>query len=277
MKEHPLLRIGEFAKLGQVSIATLRYYDQWGLLKPNALDPETGYRSYSLDQLPHLNRIVVLKDLGFPLDQIALLLENDLSLEQLQGMFKLKYTQTLQMIEAEQERLLRIAARLRHIEQEGTMPNYEVRLKSVEPLRVASIREIVPMGTDLGRSFQKIAAYLDQQHIQHMQPDMRLFYSHYKWYDGEMGIDIETAIPLSTEIPANEQISTRTLAGGLMAYTIHTGSDIALGQAHMALHNWIQDNMYRVIGPPRQFHLQRAEHLAQSEYVTEVQFPIEKQ
>ena len=95
MREHSLLRIGEFAKLGQVSIATLRYYDQWDLLKPNALDPETGYRYYSLDQLPRLNRIVVLKELGFPLEQIALLLEKDLFLEQLQRMFRLKYTQTL--------------------------------------------------------------------------------------------------------------------------------------------------------------------------------------
>ena len=276
MSEHPLLKIGEFARLGQVSIATLRYYDQWGLLKPNTLDLDTGYRSYSLDQLPRLNRIVVLKELGFPLEQIALLLEKNLSLEQMQGMFKLKYTQTLQMIETEQTRLLCIAARLRHIEQEGNMPNYDVRLKHVDPLLVASIREIVPMGNDLGRSYQKIVAYLDQQHIHYVQPDMRLLYSHYQWYNGEMGIDIETAIPLSTEVPANEQISTRTLADGLMAYTIHTGSDIALGQAHTALHNWIQDNMYRIIGPPRQLHLQRAEHMAQSEYITEVQFPVEK-
>ena len=62
-----------------------------------------------------------------------------------------------------------------------------------------------------------------------------------------------------------------------MAYTIHTGSDIALGQAHSALHHWIDDNKYRVIGPPRQLHLQRTESMAQNEYVTEVQFPVEKQ
>ena len=276
MREQPLLRIGEFAKLGQVSIATLRYYDQWDLLKPNMHDPETGYRYYSLDQLPRLNRIVVLKELGFPLEQIALLLENELSLEQLQGMFKLKYTQTLQMIEAEQTRLLHIATRLHHIEQEGNMPNYDVRLKSVDPLLVASIREIIPMGADFGRSYQKIVAYLDQQHIQHALPAMRLLYSHYKWYDNELGIDIETAIPLSTELAPNEQVSTRTLPGGLVAYTVHTRSDIALGQAHTALHHWIQDNMYNLVGPPRQLLLQRAENKAQSEHVTEVQFPIER-
>jgi DNA-binding transcriptional MerR regulator len=75
------MRPGPFHKLsniGQVSIATLRHYDQYGLLKPNALDPDTGYRYYSLDQLACLNRILALKELDFPLEQIARLLEEDL-------------------------------------------------------------------------------------------------------------------------------------------------------------------------------------------------------
>jgi DNA-binding transcriptional MerR regulator len=82
MRECSTLRIGEFAQIGQVSIATLRHYDQYGLLKPSALDPNTGYRYYSLDQLPRLHRIVAFKDLGFPLEQIAQLLEENLSLDQ---------------------------------------------------------------------------------------------------------------------------------------------------------------------------------------------------
>src|SRR6266699_3056976 len=121
MRERPVLKIGEFARVGQVSIATLRHYDQCGLLKPNALDPDTGYRYYSLDQLPRLHRILALKDLGFPLDEIAQLLEQDLSLEQLRGMFKLKQAHIQQVIDVEQERLRRVAARLRQIEQEGIM------------------------------------------------------------------------------------------------------------------------------------------------------------
>ncbi len=55
MREHTHLKIGEFVKVGQISIATLRHYDQCGLLKPNALDLDSGYRYYSLDQLARLN------------------------------------------------------------------------------------------------------------------------------------------------------------------------------------------------------------------------------
>ena len=139
MREPTHLKIGEFSRVGQVSIATLRYYDQCGLLKPNALDPDTGYRYYTLDQLSRLNRILALKDFGFPLEQIAWLLEENLSLDQLQVMFTLKQAQTKHMIEIEQARLARIAARLRQIEQEGIMPAYEVLLKQVDPLLVASV------------------------------------------------------------------------------------------------------------------------------------------
>src|SRR5215469_2555007 len=93
LKEHTHLKIGEFARVAQVSIATLHHYDQYGLLKPKALDPDTGYRYYSLEQLASLNRILALKDLGFPLEQISRLLEEDLSLEQLRIMFMLKQAQ----------------------------------------------------------------------------------------------------------------------------------------------------------------------------------------
>lgn len=111
-----MLRIGEFAQIGQVSVATLRHYDQDDLLKPAALDPDTGYRSYALDQLPRLNRILALKDLGFPLGEIAHLLDTDLSPERLRGMFVAQQAHVQETIAAEQARLARIAARLRQIE-----------------------------------------------------------------------------------------------------------------------------------------------------------------
>ena len=70
---------------------------------------------------------LAFKDLGFSLQQITQLLEENLPLEQLQGMFKLKQAQIQQTIETEQARLERIAARLHQIEQEGNMPTYYER------------------------------------------------------------------------------------------------------------------------------------------------------
>lgn len=277
MRERIHLKIGEFARVGQVSIATLRHYDECGLLKPNALDPDTCYRYYTLDQLARLNRILALKDLGFPLEQIALFLEEDLSLNQLRAMFTLKQAQTKHMIDVEQARLARIAARLHQIEEEGIMPAYEVLLKQVDPLLVASMRSLIPLGNELGQHYQTLVTYLDRQLIQHSHPAMLLLHSRYEWHDDYMAIVVETAIPLSSALPGNEQISTRTLPGGLMASTVHVGDDLSIGLAHTALYRWIKDNGYQLIDTPRQLRLQRSEHMHPGQYVTEVQFPIKLQ
>ena len=60
-----MFKIGDFSKLSQVSVKTLRYYDELGLLKPQSIDRWTSYRYYEASQLRRLNRILALKDLGF--------------------------------------------------------------------------------------------------------------------------------------------------------------------------------------------------------------------
>lgn len=54
------LKIGEFSKLTQVSIRMLRYYDENDLLKPAQTDPFSGYRLYSVEQIPRLQRLYLL-------------------------------------------------------------------------------------------------------------------------------------------------------------------------------------------------------------------------
>lgn len=277
MKERTILKIGEFARVGQVSIATLRHYDQCGLLKPNALDPDTSYRYYSLDQLARLNRILALKELDFPLEQIARLLEEDLSLDQLRGMFTLKQAQTQHLIDTERARLTRLAARIRQIEQEGKMPAYEVLLKQVDSLLVASIRDRIPNITEREHLYETLSAYLYQQGVQSSQPDMLLLHSRHELHDKEMSIDVEVAMPLPTALPGNEQIRIGWLPSGSMACTVHTGDDLSIGRAYVALYRWMTDNGYRLNSSPRLVHLQRAEYMDPSHYVTEVQFPVAKQ
>jgi DNA-binding transcriptional MerR regulator len=277
MRERTILKIGEFARVGQVSIATLRHYDQCGLLKPNALDPDTNYRYYSFDQLARLNRILALKELDFPLEQIAKLLEGDLSLEQLRGMFTLKQAQTQHLIDTERARLTRLAARIRQIEQEGKMPAYEVLLKQVDSLLVASIRDRIPIISERGHLYERISAYLDQQGVQSSQPDLLLLHSRHELHDEDISIDVEVAMPVPTALSGNEQIRIRRLPGGLMACAVHPGDDLSLGRAYVALYRWMTDNGYRLNSSPRQVHLQRTEDMDPSYYVTEVQFPVEKQ
>src|ERR1051325_5235352 len=126
-----MIKIGDFARLSQVSVVTLRYYDEMDLLKPIRVDDFTGYRYYSAGQLPRLSRILALKDLGFSLDQIKLMVADGLSSEQLRSMLTLQRAEVEKHLAEERERLIRIEARLRQIELEDRMPNYDVVLKTV--------------------------------------------------------------------------------------------------------------------------------------------------
>jgi len=145
-----MIRIGDFSKLSRVSVKTLRYYDEVGLLKPIQVDRVTGYRYYEFDQLPQLYRILALKDLGFSLEEIGHLLESDLSVEQMRGMLRLRQAEIRQRMEEEAGRLERVELWLRQIEQEDSMSKYDVVIKKLEPIKVASVRGVVPTPPDQG-------------------------------------------------------------------------------------------------------------------------------
>lgn len=71
-----MFTIGAFAQLSGLSAKTLRYYHDRGLLVPAQVDPETGYRSYTLRQLDDAVRISVLRRGGMPIERIREVLEN---------------------------------------------------------------------------------------------------------------------------------------------------------------------------------------------------------
>jgi DNA-binding transcriptional MerR regulator len=84
-----MFKIGDFSRLSRVSVRALHLYDQMGLLKPVHVDAFTGYRYYSAKQLAQLNQIVAFKDLGFFLEQISGLLNDNIPPAQIQGMLRL--------------------------------------------------------------------------------------------------------------------------------------------------------------------------------------------
>src|SRR5262245_21915487 len=185
-----MLKIGDFSKLSRVSVITLRYYDELGLLKPAQVDRFTGYRYYSIDQLPRLNRILALKDLGFSLEETAGLLNDDLSPAQMRELLRAKQAQIQQRVAEEQARLARVEARLRQIEQEDSMPAYEVTLKHVEPQMVAAVRETIESPNEIGRLFDEVYTYLTAYEVEPAGPPQAL------WHTSECDLDAEAAVPI---------------------------------------------------------------------------------
>src|SRR5215207_4043490 len=148
MKGKSLFKIGDFSRLTRVPITTLHHYDEIGLFKPLRSDPFTGYRYYSFDQLPRLNRILALRGLGFSLEQVGRMMGSDdalaLSADELRAMLKLRQAELQQQVEETLEKLAQVEIRLAQIEREGLMAEVEVLFKQVKPQMIVGAREVVP-------------------------------------------------------------------------------------------------------------------------------------
>ena len=131
--------IGTVARLGGVSVRTLRYYDEIGLLHPVWVDPANGYRWYEPEQLHRLHRIIALRDLGVRLVEIGLLLDESLSIEELPGILLLRRAEAHDQLAAQAERLGRVEARLAQME-EPNMTEYDVVVNLIEGGPAAVLR-----------------------------------------------------------------------------------------------------------------------------------------
>lgn len=279
-----MLKIGDFSKLGHVTVKTLRYYGRMGLLKPTFIDRFTSYRYYSLEQLPRLNRILALKDLGFSLDQVAELLDEEVPVEQMRGMLRRKQAELEARLAAEQNRLGRVAARLQQIEREGRVVGVDVLLKSAPPQAAAVVRTLVPAVERLPQYLDQLAGelheWLTQTGVTSEGPCMAL-YSEPEYRERNIPLELAVAVPLDAlghaYAPLRSRVALRTLqAVNEMACLVHTGPLELLPQAYADLFSWIETHLYRVNGPARELYLRDPDGKGPCSQAIEVQLPVER-
>jgi DNA-binding transcriptional MerR regulator len=283
-----MLRIGEFAWLAQVTVETLRHYDRLGLLKPDHLDRFTGYRTYALDQLPRLNRILALKDLGLSLEEIARMVDRQVKPDEIRSILAGQQAELENEIQEAQTRLARVAARLAQIDMEGKMPEHEVLIKTVEAQWVASRRGKIPswdqdiFGPTLTRMFDEVSAYLDHMGVECAGAGSALYHESQFIHIGDKreDPDVEAALPIAKPIAESDLVKVRQLPAGAMAYVVHHGSFAGLPLAKQAIFAWIETSGYHRAGAIREVYLHHdPDHRANEDsprHVTEVQFPVAK-
>ncbi len=271
-----MIKIGDFARLSQVSVVTLRYYDEMELLKPVKVDVFTGYRFYSTDQLPRLNRILALKDLGFSLDQIKLMLVEGVTPEQLRRMLTQQRSEVEKRLADEQSRLLRIEARLRQIEMENQMSKYDVILKTAPAMLVASCRVVVPTNDQvpqyLAPAYKAVYDYVRQQNAKEVGPCLTLWHSPADVYENE---DVEALVQIDRQLADIAQVKVYQLPATQVAAVVHHGNFEDFAQGHAALLEWIDVNGYKIVGPYREIYIQHDKQKL-NDTTTEIQIPVEK-
>ncbi len=161
-----LLKIGDFSRLSQTTVDTLRHYDTIGLLQPAHIDQFTNYRYYSLEQLSRIHRIIALKELGLSLEQIGIMLNKEPSREQMLGMLALQEAELEQQVRDRQARLARVKFRLRMLEMEDEMPELDVVIKKLEPMRVLQTRQICAGFPGIEAVGREMIAAMEQHGVQ---------------------------------------------------------------------------------------------------------------
>lgn len=272
-----MFRIGDFSRLCRLPVSALRYYADLGLLQPAHVDPLTNYRYYSFEQLPRLNRILALRDLGLSLEQIKRVLDEDLPPGELRGMLRLRQAEIAQHLAEEQARLARVEARLLQIEQEGNMPEYEVVLKSIEALRVLSIREVIPKPENVGTLLMESAQAVIGQGIQPTGTPFVIFHdAEFKPQDMDIEVVFPVAPTAASDVPLDggRRVGARDLPGiAQAACIIHKGSYETLEHTYAAIGQWIERSGYEIVGPSREVYLNPP---TEGEAITEIQYPVRK-
>lgn len=270
-----MFKISDFSRLSRVSLKTLRFYDQIGILKPANTDKESGYRYYSAEQLLTLNRILMYKDLGFTLQQIQQLLREDRSTEHVQQMLWRKERDIQQLLEVEQARLSRIKDRLLLLEREGRVEKeQEVVMKSVEAQKIVSF---CSQGTveEIPRLFATLEQHVGKQK-RRLLPQMVM------WKESESSeaeFEWEVAYSLKQEIAFSSDIlNVRMLPEEpMMATLLQRVDPFVPSTACITLAKWLERNHYQIKKdqPGREVYIQSAEDTGDT--FVEVQIPIESQ
>ncbi|MBS6955737.1 MAG: MerR family transcriptional regulator [Enterocloster asparagiformis] len=137
MKE--LFTIGEMAELFQINIRTLRYYDDIGLLKPESVNPDTGYRYYSTKQFERLNTIKYLRTLNMPLEKMKQFFQNR-DARVMEQILEDQLIATRDQLEQLRNMERKLNRRLEQLRYAMNAPMEEIRPVSFPPRPVAFLR-----------------------------------------------------------------------------------------------------------------------------------------
>ena len=270
-----MLNIGQFARLGQVSPRMLRHYDEIGLLRPEQVNRANGYRLYGPHQLGRLHRLLALRDLGFTLDQIRDLLDEDPPTEQLRGMLRMRQAEIELDVAEHKARLQRVEAHLRALERTTRVKLSDFVIKQTQPVRIAETTSAAPgfgpenIGPVFDRKLPEVWAHL---HNAGVQPGIAVAYYEWPADDGSVVVHLGFAIA-DKQIPETDTIRVVELPVTTVASVVLRGPIAGIVPLYEDLVRWIEDSGHSLAGLSRElYHDWHADD--PSPNVTELQMPI---
>lgn len=263
-------QIGDFSKISRMSIKTLRYYHEIGLLSPTRIDSQSGYRYYDESCLERARVIEVLKALKFSLNDIRDIVQSYDDDSDVVHIMKNKLEEVNVKIAEYREIQAKLNAFIKN-EESGNMPNNrEIVVKNVTDIFIASIR-FKGTYSDVGLHIGKLFKYCGR--FAAGKPFSLYYDREYKEDDA----DIEICLPISREINKDE-VKSRVLKGGQVISVIHQGPYETIGQSYKVVLDYVNKNGIKTSLPSREIYLKGPGMIFKGnplKYLTEIQLLCE--
>ena len=265
--------IGEFSQVTGLSVKTLRFYHEKGILIPSSVDPVTGYRSYDATKIEKARVIMRLRAMEFSIEDIATVLgectdEADILnyLERQKNLLQQRIREDRDIVRSLNEIISKETA-ARQILDAG---NFAVEEKTVEPILIAGIR-MKGKYSDCSAGFSQLGKAVGR----HICGKCLCLY-----YDGEYreeDADFEPCFPIRKDNGA-PGVSIRTLPGARCLTLIHRGPYDQLGRSYAKLLKAMDAERQKIVLPTREVYVKGPGMIFKGNpknYLTEIQIPIE--
>ncbi|HEY2075161.1 MAG TPA: MerR family transcriptional regulator [Streptosporangiaceae bacterium] len=263
------LTIGDFSRATFLSAKTLRHYHRVGLLEPANVDPVTGYRRYSSDQIPTAQVIRRFRDLSMPLEEIASVLRapDQATRSQLIASHLTRLEQSLTQTQ-------QAVASLRDL-LERPPPPAAIEHRRVPATQAAAVITTVDVG-DLAAWYQgaigEIRGTLSAQGIGSGGPPGGIYAS--ELFSKERG-EATLFVPVSSEVRSVGRVVPFIAPRAELAVIHHTGSHSDVDRSYGALATYVSERALGVDGPVREYYLVgRHDTDDEQAWKTEIGWPI---
>ncbi|MDM7488635.1 MerR family transcriptional regulator [Rhodococcus sp. GXMU-t2271] len=257
------LSIGEFAGMSRLSVRTLRHYDREGLLAPGRVDPHTGYRYYSREQLAAALRIAVLRRAEVSVPAIRRLLQDP-------GHTEAVLAAERERIECEAARKYRALALVASLADAGAdgLPVCRYRIEDRTVLWRNGESTAEALDTDVTNL---VTALLADASSAGLPTDAPVVGQYPAALDGvvQFGVGLELRSP-----PGRVDTATTTLPGGTFAGVDFVGPVALLPVAYHALFGWLEERGLGAGGPFREYYLTDPRDVAPEAMRTRVLHPV---
>ncbi|MBP2097288.1 MerR family transcriptional regulator [Enterococcus rivorum] len=270
-----MFKIGEFSKVSNITVRTLRHYEKVGLLLPSKVDQQSGYRYYKAEQLGVLNQIKLLQQVGLSLESIKEILRSqDLSV--LNYYYELREQEIHLELETLNAKKQLVEELKKQLKEGVSMEKYNVVKKQLAVRNVMSIRKVIPSFSDEGQLWNKLYLEAQKQQVKFSNQPSGISIYHDKEYQ-EANVDVEVQSEVIGKYKDTEEATFFEAPAVEIASVTFHGSFDQMSLVSQALATWIDANGYKISGPMMNIsHVSPAEDPNPDHWINEVAFVVEK-